>query len=86
VKDPELPLITPCFATSACNGDVGHCFAVNRFAAAVLLGLRGHGLRIPMDVAKHLDPRAQHQATRRVLLAWALQLEKRIEDEDDGEA
>ena len=43
-------------------------------------------MRIPLDVAKHLDPRAQHQALRRLLLAWALQLEKRIEDEVDGEA
>ncbi len=59
---------------------------MNCFAAAVLLGVRGHGLRIPSDVAKHLDPRAQHQALRRLLLAWAVQLEKRIEDEVDGEA
>lgn len=71
---------------SVSNADGGHCFAVNCFSAAVLLGVRGHGLHIPTDVAKHLDPRAQHQALRRLLLAWAVQLEKRIEDEDDGEA
>ena len=39
-----------------------------------------------MDVAKQPDPCAQRQAFRRGLLAWALQLEKRKEDEDDGEA
>ena len=50
------------------------------------MGLRGHGLRIPVDVARQLDPCAQHQAFRRLLLDWALQLEGRIQKEDNGEA
>ena len=59
---------------------------MNCFAAAVLMGLRGHGLRIPVDVARRLDPRAQHQAFRRSLLAWAGQLEGRVQNAEDGDA
>ena len=50
------------------------------------MGLRGHGLRIPVDVARHLDPRAQHQDFRRSLLAWAGQLEGRVQNAEDGDA
>ena len=56
------------------------------FILSVLIGLRGDGLRIPVDAGWLLDPRAQHQAFRRPLLVWALQLEGGTQNKDDGEA
>jgi len=83
VKDPELPLVIPCFATSACNGDVGHCFAVKRFAAAVLLGLRGHGyasLWMWQSILTHV-----HGIRHSDAYCWHGLCSLR-KDEDDGEA
>ena len=45
--------------------------AVNCFPSAVMFGARGHGLRMPVAVAKHLELRTQHQAMRGVLHCMA---------------
>lgn len=41
------------------------------------MGSRGHGLPIPMEVAKHLSPEAQHQAFRGLLLRFMCQAQQR---------
>ena len=41
------------------------------------MGLKGHGLPIPVKVAKHLSPEAQHQAFRGLLLSFMCQAQQR---------
>ena len=66
---------------SCCEGFVLKCNgcrddAVNCFPSAVMLGARGHGLRMPVAVAKHLELRTQHQALRGVLHCMAERMER----------
>jgi len=51
---------------------------VNCFAAAVVMGLWGHGLELPVEVATVLDPRARHQAFRVLLRDWAGELTRSV--------
>ena len=53
---------------------MGGVCAVNCFPAAVLMGLRAHGLTIPVpEVAVHDHPATQHQALREVLLKMVME-------------
>ena len=54
--------------------------AMNRFPAAVLMGMYGHCLSLPLEVEKLVHMDARHQATREVLLHRAEQARQVEED------
>ena len=62
----------------------GFLLAVNCFPATVLMGLEGHGLPIPVEVAKHLSAGERHEALRGLLFNRALETRAgELADEDE---